>query len=80
MQLHIDPKPVGAFVEYTLKPLVDDIHELLERLGQSDVDLKDIMKGAFRLYVFDRVMAFITSLSVTLLICATILIVLRFQA
>ena len=76
MQFSIDPKPAAAFAEYTLKPLIDDARELLVLLQDNGLKLSD-MKLAVRLFIFDRILAFLTSVTVTGLICYTALNILH---
>lgn len=71
MRFSIDPKPIGAFIEYTLKPLIDDSRELVEILGEHNIKLGDLINHAFRIYIFDAIMRFITNVTVTGLICVT---------
>lgn len=78
MQFSIDPKPAAAFAEYTLKPLLDDARELLVLLEERGLKLSD-MKTAVRLFIFDRVLAFLTSILVTGMICLTALAILRYH-
>lgn len=65
-----DPKPIGAFIEYTVKPLIDDTRELIDLLEKHG--LTDLKKVIY-LYVFNAVMNLILSLSVTGMICYTAL-------
>lgn len=71
MPLSIDPKPVGAFIEYTLKPLLDDSRELIELLEKHKITGGDVLKRAAKLYVFSAVVNFLTSIIVTGIICYT---------
>ena len=73
MKLSLDTKPIGAFIEYTLKPLVDDSRELIELLEKHDLKLGNIIRQATFLYVFNTIVNFITSVTVTGLICYTAL-------
>ena len=68
----IDPKPIGAFIEYTIKPLIDDSIELLNKLESSGIKPGEILKSAWRLYIFDRLLCFVTTLSCTGLICLAV--------
>jgi hypothetical protein len=71
MEPLIDPKAYGAFIEYTIKPLIDDSRELLEILEKHDVKLKDVIKGAIWLYVIDAIVRTATTILVVWLICST---------
>ena len=55
MRLSIDPKPVGAFIEYTLKPLIDDSRELIELLEKHNIVGRDVIKSAMKLYIFHSI-------------------------
>lgn len=79
MRLSFDPKPIGAFIEYTLKPLIDDSRELIELLEKHNIVGREVVYSAMKLYVFHSVMNFITSITVTLLLCFTALRILRFH-
>lgn len=69
----IDPKPIGAFIEYTIKPLIDDSRELIDALESHHIKLGDVLKHAFKIYIFDSCMRLLTALVVTGLICYTAL-------
>ncbi len=73
MRLSLDPKPIGAFVEYTLKPLIDNSRELIDVLEKHNLKLGDIIQYAYKLYIIDVVLRVVTSLMVTGLICYTAL-------
>ena len=73
MRLSIDPKPIGAFIEYTLKPLIDDSRELIDVLENHNLKLGDILRYAFRIYILDSVLRLLTACIVTGLICYTAL-------
>ena len=72
MRLSIDPKPIGAFIEYTLKPLIDDSRELVDVLDSHKIKLGDIISYAFKLYIIDCIVRLVTNLSVTGMICYTV--------
>lgn len=69
----IDPKPLGAFIEYTLKPIVEDVKDLVDLLEKNGIDPKYLGRYAWKLYIFDRVISLLTSVIVTGLICWTAL-------
>lgn len=73
MQFSIDPKPIGAFIEYTLKPLIDDSRELIDVLESHNIKLGDVLKYSFRIYIFDGILRLITTVACTGLICYTAL-------
>ena len=73
LQLSPDPKPIGAFIEYTLKPLIDDSRELIELLEKHKLVGRDVLEKAIKLYIFHSVVNFLTSIIVTGLICYTAL-------
>lgn len=71
MRLSFDPKPIGAFIEYTLKPLIDYSHELLDVLDKHGLKANDIAKTAVRIYVIDLIVRSLTNMLTTGLICYT---------
>ena len=71
MRLSLDPKPMGAFIEYTIKPLIDQSRELVELLEKHDVKLGSTLKYAFRLYIIDVIARSLVTLISTGLICYT---------
>lgn len=73
MQFSIDPKPIGAFIEYTLKPLIDHSRELIDVLEDHNLKLGDILRHAFWLYLIDSVLRLLTTVACTGLICYTAL-------
>lgn len=68
----IDPKPIGAFIEYTIKPLIDDSIEFLNKLENCDIKPKDVFRHAWRLYIFDSVLRLVTTVACTGLICLAV--------
>ena len=73
MRHSIDPKPIGAFIEYTLKPLIDDSKELIELMEKNGLKGQDLIKASAIIYVFHSFLNFITAITVTGLICYTVL-------
>ena len=69
----IDPKPIGAFIEYTVKPVLDDIKETLDKMEEHKIPARKMLPMMIKLYVFDRITSAITTLLVTGAICATTL-------
>lgn len=67
-----DTKPIGAFIEYTVKPLIDDTRELIDLLEKHGLKFTDL-KAVIFIYIFNAVMNLITSLAVTGMICYTAL-------
>ena len=75
MQL-VDPKPFGAFIEYTLKPILDEVREILEL---CDNDYKSIQKAFYQaifIFIFDRILSALVTITVVGLICWTVLTIL----
>ena len=71
MKLSMDVKPIGAFIEYTLKPLIDYSHELCDILDRHNLKAGDAIRIAVKIYIVDMVFRCITSLLVTGMICYT---------
>ena len=70
-------KPYGAFLEYTVKPLIDDCRELLAVAEKQGVPLKDIKRSALILYIFHEVMSLCITFGVTFAICFTALRIMK---
>jgi len=69
----LDPKPFGAFIEYTLKPILEETKEILE-LSHSDTrSLRRAFYVSIGLFVFDKIVSSLTTLLVTGAICWTVL-------
>ena len=73
----LNPKPIGAFVEYTLKPLIDDSIELLEYMEKQGIPAKDLAKISLLIFVYERTLSLIQAVIVTSIISYTILCILR---
>jgi len=71
MNFQVDPKPIGAFIEYTLKPLLDDSRELIDLLDKHEIKLGDTISYAFKLYIIDVITRSIVTLLSTGMICYT---------
>lgn len=69
--LKIEPnvKPLGAFVEYTLKPLLDESRELIELLEKHGIEVRGLLPHAVRLYLIDSLIRCFTALACTGMIC-----------
>lgn len=75
----IDPKPIGAFIEYTLHPLLENMRELVEFFNKEGIDIKQTFKFGIVIFLVDRILAFLTAISVTGLICWTSLKILSYS-
>ena len=64
---------MGAFIEYTVKPLLDDAHELLKDFKDVGLDVNDMTWFLMKLYIFERVMSFMTQVVIAGIICFTAL-------
>ncbi len=69
----IDPKPFGAFIEYTLKPILEEMREILELSNRDTRSLRRVFYVSVCLFVFDKFVSSLTTLAVTGAICWTIL-------
>ena len=72
MRFSIDPKPIGAFIEYTLKPLIDQSHELLDLMVKHDLKLGRVIEGSMKLYIIDVIARTVVTLLSTGMICLTV--------
>lgn len=71
MRFSIDPKPIGAFIEYTLKPLIDQSHELLDLMVKHDLKIGNVIEKSMKLYIIDVIARTVTTLLSTGMICLT---------
>ena len=69
----IDPKPFGAFIEYTLKPILDEVREILELCDKDYKSLKHAFYMSAVLFIVERLLSFATTILVTLILCWTVL-------
>lgn len=72
----LNPKPIGAFIEYTLKPLLDDARELIIALDEKGFK-KDDIKWAFWLFMVQIVFDFVKAVLITGMICYTLSLILK---
>ena len=68
----IDPKPFGAFIEYTVKPILEEIRDIFELCDNDYKALKDCMFLAFWIFIFERLLTFATTILVTIIVCLTV--------
>ena len=68
----IDVKPFGAIAEYVIKPLLDDIRETIELLEEKKLPVHELIRMAWKLFIFDKVMTLIQTVIVTGAICWTL--------
>lgn len=68
MPLSLDPKPIGAFIEYTLKPIIDQAIELIELLEKKGLPAKEISKLSIKIYLITTLTGFLRDIIITLII------------
>lgn len=68
----IDPKPIGAFIEYTVKPIIDDARELIELCKEHGILSNHLLTKGLQIFIFQQIMSFITAVTCTGLICLTV--------
>jgi hypothetical protein len=74
----LDPKPLGAFCEYTLRPLIEDSVELINKLEEAGVNPKTMFSAVWKLYLFDKFVSAFTSIFCLTILCLTVLSCLRY--
>jgi hypothetical protein len=74
-----DPKPLGAFVEYSIRPLIQDSIELINLCDDKGIHPKDIISQSFKLFLVKLTFDLLTSIIVTGAICFTVLKVLSYR-
>lgn len=65
MRFSLDSKPLGAFIEYTLKPLIEESRDLLDLMEKHELKLGVTIQYAFRLYIVDCIFRSLTSITCT---------------
>ena len=68
-------KPFGAFLEYTVLPILDRSRELIELAESRGLKLKTMLKTAVVLFIVDKIFSLLTTLTVTYLICQTAVLI-----
>ena len=66
-------KPFGAFIEYTMLPVLDRSRELIELCDKHGIKVKSMLKTGVILFIIDKVFSLVSTITVTILICATAL-------
>ena len=69
----IDPKPFGAFIEYTVKPILEEIREIFELTGNDYKTLKKYFKLSVIIFIVERILTTLKTISVTIIVCWTVL-------
>ena len=54
-----DPKPIGAFIEYTVKPIIEDLNNLLDRCKEQNIDVVRAIVEAKKVFVLNSILGFI---------------------
>lgn len=67
----IDPKPFGAFIEYTLKPVLEDARDVLELMGLQGVNTRRALTAAVVIFIFDKFQNFLLTTTITVIVCYT---------
>lgn len=75
LKLSVDAKALGAFVEYTLKPIIEDARDLIEMCdGKPNID--QLVDLAYRIFMWQQIGYAVTSIIVTGMICSTAFLIL----
>ena len=75
----LDPKPLGAFLEYSVRPIIQDSMELIQMCDEKGIKPTEIMSQAWKLFLVKMVFDLMTTLVVTGAICFTALKILNFR-
>jgi len=68
-------RPFGAFLEYTVLPILDRTRELIELADKRGLDLRSSLTTVIFLFVIDKIVGLATTLAVTYLVCYTALLI-----
>ena len=73
--LSVDAKALGVFVEYTLKPIIEDAKDLIDKCeGKPDINM--MISKATKIFIVQQLTYAITSITVTAMICLTAYVIL----
>ena len=75
MRLSVDAKALGVFVEYTLKPIIEDARDLIE-MCDGKPNINQLVDRAYRIFMWQQVGYALTSIIVTGMICSTAFLIL----
>lgn len=75
MKLSVDAKALGAFVEYTLKTIIEDARDLID-MCDGKPNINQLVDRAYKIFMWQQVGYAITSIVVTGMICLTALLIL----
>lgn len=77
-----DMKPIGAFIEYTVRPILAQFKWFLEELerqgiGFCEANIVRILNRCFKSYIIFLVLSIIQSIIITAMVCFTVWILLK---
>lgn len=70
MKLSVDAKALGVFVEYTLKPIIEDARDLIE-MCEGKPNINFLIDRAYKIFMWQQICYALTSVIVTGMICLT---------
>ena len=70
-------KPFGAFLEYTVLPILDRSREFIELCEKHGLKVKSMLKVGVLLFFIDKVFSIILTVTITLIVCQTALSISR---
>ena len=76
MKISFDPKPFGAFIEYTLKHVIEDSNELLDRIRDAGLDPIYLIGTAFKMFLVQQFLWAFVNITCTSLVCWTAYLIL----
>ena len=75
LKLGVDAKALGVFVEYTLKPIIEDTRDLIE-MCEGKPNINQLVDRAYKIFMWQQVGYALTSITVTGMICLTAFLIL----
>ena len=70
-------KPIGRFIEYTLKPLLDDTREVIELAEKNGWNPQEIKRSILIYSIWQTVLNLVQTIIVTGAICYTCLRIMK---
>ena len=75
LKFGIDAKALGVFVEYTLKPIIEDARDLIE-MCDGKPNINHLIDRAYKIFMWQQIGYALTSILVTGMICLTAYLIL----
>ena len=77
----ITPEKIQAFLEYVIRPLTDDIRQILEKLKELNLPISeklitDTLNSLIYTHITTEIIRWITYVTITSIVCYTVVVLL----